>query len=131
MDSERTRYVVTAWRNNHELLQLREDLYSLSISRREKAVNKVFAWRLRKPDGLPLMLDSTADIVDVVVQDERGGLAHNRLRLLYATALSRCVLELIDSVTPFRLTRRPLHPLFIVYSPLISSPPTNAPFTDP
>jgi hypothetical protein len=131
MDPERTRYVVTAWRNNRELLQLREDLYSLSISRREKAVNKVFAWRLRKPDGLPLMLDSTADIVDVVVQDERGGLAHNRLRLLYSTALSRCVQELINFVTLFHLARRSLHPLFIGYSKLISSPPTNTLFTDP
>jgi ribosomal biogenesis protein LAS1 len=50
---------------------------------------QVFAWRLRRQDGLPLLLDSTADIVDVVLQDEKYELNHNTLRLLYATALSR------------------------------------------
>ncbi|KAF1829114.1 Las1-domain-containing protein [Decorospora gaudefroyi] len=89
MDSP-TQFTVTPWRNSQELLQLRQDLYSASASDRSKAVNKLFAWRLRKPqDGLPLLLDSTADIVHVVLSDERGGLGHNSLRLLYATAVSR------------------------------------------
>lgn len=101
-------YVVTAWRNRQELLQLRHDLYSSETKRRERAVNKVsschaseitnawtayaekvFAWRLRKPDGLPLLLDSTADIVDVLLQEDKADLNHNALRLLYATAISR------------------------------------------
>ncbi|CAO2655154.1 Nn.00g102180.m01.CDS01 [Neocucurbitaria sp. VM-36] len=98
-----TRFVVTAWRNRLELLQVRQDLYSPETSRRESAVNKVFAWRIRKPDGLPLLLDSTADIVDVILQDERGGLKHNALRLLYATAISRFVTGLAD--TQIELTR--------------------------
>ncbi|KAG9191128.1 hypothetical protein G6011_09216 [Alternaria panax] len=98
-----TRFVVTAWRDSQELLQLRQDLYSSETSRREKAVNKVFAWRLRKPDGLPLLLDSTADIVDVVLQDARGGLQHNALRLLYATAISRFITGIAD--TQIDLTR--------------------------
>ncbi|CAA9959762.1 hypothetical protein PTMSG1_03170 [Pyrenophora teres f. maculata] len=97
-------FVVTAWRNRQELLQLRQDLYNTSDKIcRQKAVNKVFAWRLRKPEGLPLLLDSTADIVDVVLQDERAGLAHNALRLLYATAISRFVTGLAD--TQIELTR--------------------------
>ncbi|EUC46235.1 hypothetical protein COCMIDRAFT_93388 [Bipolaris oryzae ATCC 44560] len=104
MDSNnKTRFVVTAWRNGHELLQLRHDLYCSETLRREKAVNKVFAWRLRKPDTLPLLLESTADIVDVILQDGRGGLQHNALRLLYATALSRFVTGLAD--TQIDLTR--------------------------
>ncbi|KAH6876026.1 Las1-like-domain-containing protein [Alternaria rosae] len=98
-----TRFVVTAWRDSRELLQLRQDLYSPETSRREKAVNKVFAWRLRKPDGLPLLLDSTADIVDVVLQDARSELPHNALRLLYATAISRFITGLAD--TQIDLTR--------------------------
>ncbi|RYN42802.1 hypothetical protein AA0112_g1251 [Alternaria arborescens] len=98
-----TRFAVTAWRDSEELLQLRQDLYSPETSRKEKAVNKVFAWRLRKPDGLPLLLDSTADIVDVVLQDARGGLEHNALRLLYATAISRFVTGIAD--TQIDLTR--------------------------
>ncbi|KAF1936433.1 Las1-domain-containing protein [Clathrospora elynae] len=98
-----TQFVVTAWRNSQELLQLRQDLYSSDTSRREKAVSKVFAWRLRKPDGLPLLLDSTADIVDVLLQDQRDGLKHNALRLLYATAISRFITGLAD--TQIELTR--------------------------
>ncbi|KAJ4362295.1 rRNA-processing protein las1 [Neocucurbitaria cava] len=73
------------------------------MAQRESAVNKVLAWRMRKPDGLPLLLDSTADIVDVVLQDERGGLKHNAMRLLYATAISRFVTGLAD--TQIELTR--------------------------
>ncbi|KAI2484001.1 cell morphogenesis protein las1 [Pyrenophora tritici-repentis] len=103
MDTE-PGFVVTAWRNLQELLQLRQDLYNTSDKFcRQKAVNKVFAWRLRKPEGLPLLLDSTADIVDVVLQDERSGLGHNALRLLYATAISRFVTGLAD--TQIELTR--------------------------
>ncbi|XP_014556291.1 hypothetical protein COCVIDRAFT_100247 [Bipolaris victoriae FI3] len=104
MDSNNSpRFVVTAWRNGQELLQLRHDFYSSETLRREKAVNKVFAWRLRKPDALPLLLESTADIVDVILQNGRGGLQHNALRLLYATALSRFVTGLAD--TQIDLTR--------------------------
>ncbi|KAF1846916.1 Las1-domain-containing protein [Cucurbitaria berberidis CBS 394.84] len=98
-----THFVVTAWRNRLELLQLRQDLYSPETSKRESAANKVFAWRLRKPDGLPLLLESTADIVDVLLQDERAELKHNALRLLYATAISRFVTGLAD--TQIELTR--------------------------
>ncbi|KAF2126538.1 Las1-domain-containing protein [Dothidotthia symphoricarpi CBS 119687] len=96
-------FVVTPWRSSEELLQVRCDFYSRGESdRREKAINKVLAWRSRKPD-LPLLLDSTADIVDVVLQDERGLLAHNALRLLYATAISRFITGLAD--TQIELTR--------------------------
>ncbi|KAL6151571.1 rRNA-processing protein las1 [Exserohilum turcicum] len=102
MDSN-TRFVATAWRNSYELLQLRQDLYASDTSKRQRAVRKVFAWRLRKPDGLPLLLESTADIVDVMLQDARGSLPHNALRLLYATALSRFVTGLAD--TQIDLTR--------------------------
>lgn len=63
----------------------------------------MFAWRLRKPDGLPLLLESTADVVDVVLQEESGGLRHNALRLLYAAAISRFVTGLAD--TQIDLTR--------------------------
>lgn len=48
----------------------------------------MLAWRTRKYK-IPLLLESTADIVDAVLQDERGMLPHNALRLVYATAISR------------------------------------------
>ncbi|KAH7083941.1 Las1-like-domain-containing protein [Paraphoma chrysanthemicola] len=103
MDPPRTQFVVTPWRNRQELLQVRHDLYGSDPTKKERAVNKVFAWRLRKPDGLPLLLDSSADIVDVVLQDQKNGLQHNALRLLYATALSRFITGLAD--TQIDLTR--------------------------
>lgn len=34
-------FVVTAWRNSRELLQLRQDIYSPETARRTRAVNKV------------------------------------------------------------------------------------------
>jgi hypothetical protein len=40
MDSH-TGFVITAWRNSQELLQLRQDLYSSETGRKERAVNKV------------------------------------------------------------------------------------------
>ncbi|KAL5119926.1 rRNA-processing protein las1 [Pleosporales sp. CAS-2024a] len=90
-------FVVTPWRNRKDLLQVRRHLYGADSVRQEAAVNQVFAWRSRKPDGLPLLLDSTADIVDVVLQDQRDALKHNSLRLLYATALARFITGLADT----------------------------------
>ncbi|KAF9700602.1 hypothetical protein EKO04_001880 [Ascochyta lentis] len=100
-----THFVVTPWRNSQELIQLRRDLYRLNddnVDRREGAVNKVLAWRARK-ESVPLLLDSTADIVDVMVQGENGGLKHNACRLLYATAISRFITGYLD--TQIDLTR--------------------------
>ncbi|OSS43346.1 hypothetical protein B5807_11920 [Epicoccum nigrum] len=98
-------FVVTPWRTRQELLQLRRDLYRLNddnVDRRQGAVNKVLAWRARK-ESLPLLLESTADVVDVVVQDEKGDLTHNTTRLLYATAISRFITGYLD--TQIDLTR--------------------------
>ncbi|KAF2027431.1 cell morphogenesis protein-like protein Las1 [Setomelanomma holmii] len=97
MDPPRRQFVVTPWRNRQELLQLRHDLYGSDATKKERAVNKVFAWRLRKPEGLPLLLDSSADIIDVILQDQKNELKHNALRLLYATALSRFITGLADT----------------------------------
>jgi hypothetical protein len=40
---------------------------------------------------LPLLLESTADLVDAVLQDEKGDVPLNALRMVYATAISRYV----------------------------------------
>ncbi|PSN66077.1 Las1-domain-containing protein [Corynespora cassiicola Philippines] len=95
------RFVVTPWRAPAELLQLRRDLYCHgedSIKRRQNAVNKVSAWRSRKQE-IPLLLDSTADLVDVVLQDDQDKVPHGSLRLLYATAISRFITGLSDTQT--------------------------------
>ncbi|KAH8725939.1 Las1-like-domain-containing protein [Phaeosphaeriaceae sp. PMI808] len=103
MDARHIQFVVTPWRHSQELFHLRRDLYGSETIKRERAINKIFAWRSRKQDGLPLLLDSTADIVDVILQDEKNELKHNALRLLYATALSRFITGLAD--TQIELTR--------------------------
>ncbi|KAF1933149.1 Las1-domain-containing protein [Didymella exigua CBS 183.55] len=100
-----THFVVTPWRNSQELVQLRRDLYRLNddnVDRRKGAVNKVLAWRARH-ESLPLLLESTADILDVILQDEAGTLNHNATRLLYATSISRFVTGYLD--TQIDLTR--------------------------
>ncbi|KAJ8108940.1 hypothetical protein OPT61_g7822 [Boeremia exigua] len=100
-----THFVITPWRSSQELIQVRRDLYRLnddSVDRRQSAVNKVLAWRARQ-ESLPLLLESTADIVDAALQDETGTLTHNATRLLYATAISRFVTGYLD--TQIDLTR--------------------------
>ncbi|KAF2873820.1 Las1-like-domain-containing protein [Massariosphaeria phaeospora] len=101
------RFVVTPWRDSDELLQLRRDLYNPGVDagdRRQCAVNKVFAWRVRKQE-LPLLLESTADLVDAVLQDERNVLPHNSLRLLYSTAVSRFITGISDTQTELARSR--------------------------
>ncbi|ORY17137.1 Las1-like-domain-containing protein [Clohesyomyces aquaticus] len=93
-------FTVTPWRDGTELLELRRDLYSRSNDvendNRERAVNKALAWRARKYE-MPLALDSTIDLVDAMIQDDRNKLPHNALRLLYAAAISRFVTGFADS----------------------------------
>ena len=50
---------------------------------------------------LPLLLESTADLVDAVLQDERGELQLNALRMVYATAVSRYVPFVYASFTVY------------------------------
>ncbi|KAJ4290370.1 rRNA-processing protein las1 [Kalmusia sp. IMI 367209] len=114
-------FVVTPWRDANELLGLRRDLFASgqdAFERRERAVNKVrqlvilqqqqqqqqhVAWGAWKKANvtrtleLPLLLESTADIVDAKLRDERGGLPHSALRLVYATAISRFITGLADT----------------------------------
>ncbi|KAF2646203.1 Las1-domain-containing protein [Massarina eburnea CBS 473.64] len=96
-----TRFVVTAWRDRDELLAVRREIFGEDLVGRERAVNKILTWRIRKHD-LPLLLESTADIVDAVVQDERNQLTHHALRLVYATAISRYLRQRKPHLTPSR-----------------------------
>ncbi|KAL1604843.1 rRNA-processing protein las1 [Paraconiothyrium brasiliense] len=91
-------FVVTPWRDANELLAVRLHLYSDSLDEREKAVNKVHAWRARKFE-LPLLLESTADIAEATLRDEDQTLASHTLRLTYATAIARFVTGVLDTQT--------------------------------
>lgn len=59
---------------------------------------QVIAWRLRRAE-LPLLLESTADIVEALWRDDQGELPSSTLKLLYATAISRFVTGLLDTQT--------------------------------
>jgi ribosomal biogenesis protein LAS1 len=49
---------------------------------------QIIAWRARKLE-LPLLLESTADIVEAKLRDGQQGVPSHALRLVYATAVSR------------------------------------------
>lgn len=49
---------------------------------------QIIAWRARKIE-LPLLLESTADIVEAKLRDGKQGVPSHALRLVYATAISR------------------------------------------
>ncbi|KAF2004308.1 Las1-domain-containing protein [Amniculicola lignicola CBS 123094] len=102
MEGRDTKFVVTPWRDADELLQVRKDLYSRgSNDRREHGVDRVLAWRIRKQE-LPLLLESTADIVDAVLQDGKGWLQDNALKLVYAGAIARFVTGFSDTQLDLR-----------------------------
>lgn len=88
-------FVATPWRDANELLDLRRDLYDARpqvAGPRQQAVTKVLAWRLRRAE-LPLLLESTADMVEATLRDDQGELSSSTLKLLYATAISRYVVS--------------------------------------
>ncbi|KAF2439060.1 Las1-domain-containing protein, partial [Karstenula rhodostoma CBS 690.94] len=92
-------FVVTPWRDATELLTVRRDLFAADDDvARERAVNKIIAWRARKLE-LPLLLESTADIVEAKLRDGKHGVPSHALRLVYATAISRFVTGLLDTQT--------------------------------
>lgn len=112
-------FVVTPWRDANELLTVRNNLFAVDSEAQENAVNKVrlrcpcinrnfalrrylqvLAWRARKLE-LPLLLESTADIVEAKLHDEAQDLPTHALRLVYATAISRFVTGLLDTQTDF------------------------------
>ncbi|KAK7192248.1 las1 protein [Paraphaeosphaeria sporulosa] len=90
-------FVVTPWRDADELLTVRRDLFAADDDvARERAVNKIIAWRARKLE-LPLLLESTADIVEAKLRDGKQGVPSHALRLVYATAISRFVTGILDT----------------------------------
>ncbi|KAF2745010.1 Las1-domain-containing protein [Sporormia fimetaria CBS 119925] len=99
-------FVVTPWRNGDELLELRTWFYDRDGEggdRRRSAVDKVLAWRARKPD-IPLLLDSTADLVHAVLMDEEG-MEMESLRMVYAAALARFTTGFSDTQLDLRRSR--------------------------
>ncbi|KAF2264800.1 Las1-domain-containing protein [Lojkania enalia] len=101
-----TKFRATPWRDGKELLQLRSDLFwkpgSKVEDRRAEAVDKILAWRVRCGE-IPLMLESTADLVGAVVKDEQG---EGGVRMEYAMAVARFATGISDTQTDLRRSRR-------------------------
>ncbi|KAF2190262.1 Las1-domain-containing protein [Zopfia rhizophila CBS 207.26] len=97
-----TPFTVTLWRDEGDLAEVRRKMYRLGEfeedDRREDAVNQILAWRTRKrKHEMPLALDSTVDLVDSIIQEEKHMIPHSSLRLLYAGALTRFVTGFSDT----------------------------------
>ncbi|KAF2273158.1 Las1-domain-containing protein [Westerdykella ornata] len=131
---ERPNFVATPWRNGCELLELRTWFFGAreqgsgqgKVDRRREGVDRVLAWRARKPE-LPLLLDSTADLVDAVLQDE-AGLEASALRLVYAAAVARFITGLTDTTLDLRRSRPHWHiPTSSASQPVHNT--SDAPFT--
>ncbi|KAH7139173.1 Las1-like-domain-containing protein [Dendryphion nanum] len=125
-------FVVTAWRDEAELLRVRGDLYAggeEGRTRRRRAVDKVRAWKIRKRE-LPLLLEATADLVEAGLAEETtdGQLGHYGLRLLYGGAVSRFVTGFADTQLQLRRSK-PVWLQSQPQPPSRSSTPTSTPQT--
>ncbi|KAA6408531.1 MAG: cell morphogenesis Las1 [Lasallia pustulata] len=91
--------ICTPWRNNTELLRVRECLYpskdSTESDLRRKACNLIYAWKIR--GLLPHAVESTAFLTDAVLHDNVDINSTFAIRAVYSTAFCRFVTGLTDS----------------------------------
>ncbi|KAK7530922.1 Las1-like-domain-containing protein [Phyllosticta citribraziliensis] len=92
------RYLVTPWRDGHELLSVRQSLYwrGDGDDRRRSAVDTVAAWKRRMP--LPHAIESTASLVDATLHDESRDASALAVRNAYCAAFNRFVTGFCDTV---------------------------------
>ncbi|KAL8717834.1 MAG: hypothetical protein Q9225_004957 [Loekoesia sp. 1 TL-2023] len=92
---------VTPWRNQSELLNVRDWLFSRSTGTRSdtgrKACSQIQAWKLR--GGLPHAVESTWYITEAILTDspQLSGISALAKRSCYCTALCRFVTGLVDT----------------------------------
>ncbi|KAF2011295.1 Las1-domain-containing protein [Aaosphaeria arxii CBS 175.79] len=115
------KFVVTAWRDAEELFGLRRDLYGDDLAARGRGVRMVQAWKLRKTE-LPLLLESTADLVDAEIQDQRGVLEASSLKLIFGGAIARFITGFADTSLELRRSKPSFH-ASNPSTPFLSLPP--------
>lgn len=85
-------YIITPWRDRHELVKVRNSFYpgpesnEVSNEDRIKAVATVSVWVQR--GNCPHLVESTAILVSVMINDEVGNSAYG-IRAAYSAAFCR------------------------------------------
>ncbi|KAI9837227.1 MAG: hypothetical protein M1819_000301 [Sarea resinae] len=91
-------FVIKPWRDDFELLKVRSQFYPPTNAvndERRHAVDMVGAWKLR--GSLPHKVESTALLIDAILNDEKLGASAYSIRSTYSTAFCRFVTGLVDS----------------------------------
>ncbi len=97
-----SRYTITPWRTQHDLLQVRAQLYSPSATITETqrlAISRIMAWKLR--GNLPHAVESTALLIDAQLHhsgstSESTSTSTFSIRAVYSAAFTRFVTGFCD-----------------------------------
>ena len=92
-----SKYTITPWRTQSDLLEVRKNLYSTSETTpnsRRKAVDRVMAWKLR--GNLPHAVESTALLVEATLHHSIKTNSTFSIRAVYSAAFARFVTGFCD-----------------------------------
>lgn len=92
-----SKYTITPWRTQADLLHVRKQLYSLDGAdkhSRRKAVDRIMAWKIR--GNLPHAVESTALLVDAILHHENSSNSSFSIRAVYSAAFTRFVTGFCD-----------------------------------
>ncbi len=92
-----TRYTITPWRTQTDLLEVRQQLYSSGVQQTDMqrhAVERIMAWKLR--GNLPHAVESTALLVDAVLHHDMDNNSSFSIRAVYGAAFCRFVTGFCD-----------------------------------
>ncbi|KAF2162149.1 hypothetical protein M409DRAFT_69359 [Zasmidium cellare ATCC 36951] len=92
-----SKYTITPWRSQHDLLQVRSQLYGTNPStpdQRRHAVDRVMAWKLR--GNLPHAVESTALLIDAILHHSNPSNSMFSVRAVYSAAFTRFVTGFCD-----------------------------------
>lgn len=94
-----SRYIITPWRTQADLYEVRQQLYRLNqdgVDRRRHAVDRVLAWKLRG-GNLPHAVESTALLIDAALHHHAApDVSLYSVRAVYTAAFSRFVTGFCD-----------------------------------
>ena len=81
--------MVTQWINDQEWVTVCSWLYDNKIDERMKGVRRVAAWRAR--GVVPFPIESTADIVECIINEERQTETQQSLCLMFSMTITRSI----------------------------------------
>ena len=92
-----SKYTITPWRTQSDLLAVRQQLYSTDEANsdtRRNAVDRIMAWKLR--GNLPHAVESTALLVEAILHHDIKTNSIFSIRAVYSAAFSRFVTGFCD-----------------------------------